>query len=68
MSVHRAHLFSAELTAEELAGLVASADTPFGQHDSSEYTWVEPHTYRALRDSALVDWPTLGMLAQVLLP
>ncbi|MEU7866457.1 nucleoside 2-deoxyribosyltransferase domain-containing protein [Dactylosporangium sp. NPDC049140] len=66
LSAHRAHLFSAELTAEEVAGLRAAAGTPFGEAGSTERTWVELHTWSGIRAGNLVDWPTLGMLAQVL--
>ncbi|MFI5908080.1 nucleoside 2-deoxyribosyltransferase domain-containing protein [Dactylosporangium sp. NPDC051541] len=67
-STHRAHLFSAELTAAEVATLRAAADTPNGEPGTTERTWVELHTYAEIRDGNLVDWPTLGMLAQVLSP
>ncbi|WP_433089259.1 nucleoside 2-deoxyribosyltransferase domain-containing protein [Dactylosporangium sp. CA-052675] len=66
LSAHRAHLFSAELTEPEVAALRASADTPFGEPGTTERTWVELRTYAEIRAGALVDWPTLGMLAQVL--
>ncbi|WP_433222653.1 nucleoside 2-deoxyribosyltransferase domain-containing protein [Dactylosporangium sp. CS-047395] len=66
LSAHRAHLFSAELTADEVDTLRATADTPFGEEGSTERTWVELHTWAAIRTGELVDWPTLGMLTQVL--
>jgi 8-oxo-dGTP pyrophosphatase MutT (NUDIX family) len=66
MSTHHAHLFSAELTDDEVSTLRAAHDTPFGVHEASEYTWVELHAYRGIRDGGLVDWPTLGMVAQVI--
>jgi len=66
MSAHRAHLFSAALTEEELTGLRAAAGTPFGQPGTSERTWVELHTYRDIRTTQTVDWPTLGMITQAL--
>ncbi|MER7282286.1 nucleoside 2-deoxyribosyltransferase domain-containing protein [Dactylosporangium sp. NPDC000244] len=66
LSAHRAHLFSAELTGTEVAALRAAADTPFGEPGTTERTWVELWTYAEIRDANLVDWSTLGMLAQVL--
>jgi len=45
---------------------VTTCDTPFGLHETSERRWVEVHTYRDIHDAALVDWPTLGMIAQVM--
>ncbi|WP_433064270.1 nucleoside 2-deoxyribosyltransferase domain-containing protein [Dactylosporangium sp. CS-033363] len=66
LSAHRAHLFSAELTEREVDTLRATTDTPFGEAGSTERTWVELHTWAAIRAGDLVDWPTLGMLTQVL--
>ncbi|GAA3297219.1 hypothetical protein GCM10020218_082140 [Dactylosporangium vinaceum] len=66
LSTHRAHLFSAELTAAEVEALRAGAGTPHGEPGTTERTWVQLHTYAEIRDAGLVDWPTLGMLAQVL--
>jgi 8-oxo-dGTP pyrophosphatase MutT (NUDIX family) len=67
LSAHRAHLFSAELTEDEVAGLRAAAGTARGVAADGERTYVEVTTYGRLRRSA-VDWATLGALAQVLLP
>jgi ADP-ribose pyrophosphatase YjhB (NUDIX family) len=66
VSAHHAHVFSAELTEAELAGLRAGQATPHGMADSSERTWVEIRTYGELLDERLVDWSTLGMIAQAL--
>jgi 8-oxo-dGTP pyrophosphatase MutT (NUDIX family) len=65
MSAHHAHLFSAELTEEELAWLRAESG-PRGVAADSERTWIEVTTYGEIREARLVDWTTLGMLAQVL--
>ncbi|WP_157974977.1 nucleoside 2-deoxyribosyltransferase domain-containing protein [Glycomyces dulcitolivorans] len=64
MSGHRAHLFAAELTESELAWLRAQ-DAPHGAGDS-ERTWTEIATYAEIRKQSLVDWSTLGMIAQAL--
>lgn len=64
MSVHRGHVFSAEVTAEELARLTA-APGPHGSGDT-ERTWVEATTYGELLDGGRADWATMGMAAQVL--
>ena len=67
MSAHQAHLFAAELTAEELASLRADA-TAGTAHGigGTERTYVEVATFAEIRASATVDWATLGMLAQAL--
>ncbi|REE99808.1 nucleoside 2-deoxyribosyltransferase domain-containing protein [Thermomonospora umbrina] len=64
MSAHRAHLFSAEITEDELA---AVRDTgPHGLLDEGERTYVEAATFAEIRRAALVDWATLGMIAEAL--
>jgi ADP-ribose pyrophosphatase YjhB (NUDIX family) len=65
MSAHHAHLFSAELTEAELARLRAESG-PRGVAADSERTWIEVTTYGRIRAARLVDWTTLGMLAQAL--
>ena len=66
MSAHHAHLFAAEITNEELARLRASQATPHGAGDT-EQTWPEITTFGELRQRRLVDWATLGMIAQAAL-
>jgi len=64
MSAHRAHLFSAEITGDELAALRASG--PGGVAADGERTYVEIAGYGEIARDRLVDWSTLGMIAQVL--
>jgi ADP-ribose pyrophosphatase YjhB (NUDIX family) len=66
VSAHQAHLFSAEITEQELAWLRAASDRPHGAAADSERTWIEIATFREIRTGRLVDWATLGMLAEVL--
>lgn len=66
MSAHHAHLFSAEITDEELAMMRAEHGTPHGVAGDSERTWVEVATFREIRTGRLVDWATLGMLVEAL--
>jgi 8-oxo-dGTP pyrophosphatase MutT (NUDIX family) len=66
MSAHQAHLFSAEITGQELAWLRAASDRPHGAAADSERTWIEIATFREIRTGRLVDWATLGMIAEVL--
>jgi 8-oxo-dGTP pyrophosphatase MutT (NUDIX family) len=65
MSAHRAHLFSAELTEDEVSALRAAEGTARGVAADGERTYAEVTTYGRLRSSA-VDWATLGAIAQAL--
>jgi 8-oxo-dGTP pyrophosphatase MutT (NUDIX family) len=66
MSAHHAHLFSAEITEEELSRLRAERGRPHGVAGDSERTWVEVATFHEIRTGRLVDWATLGMLTEAL--
>lgn len=65
LSAHRAHLFSAEVTADELERLRASG--PHGVAADGERTYVEVATFGRLRREPPVDWANLGMITEVLL-
>jgi 8-oxo-dGTP pyrophosphatase MutT (NUDIX family) len=64
LSAHRVHVFSVELTAEEIAHARRNPG-PYGIAEDSERTFVEVLTYHEILTSGLVDWTTLGMLAAV---
>lgn len=68
LSAHHAHLFAAEITDDELARLQAeqAQPGPYGA-GGSERTWPEIATFGEIRAKRLVDWSTLGMIADVLL-
>jgi ADP-ribose pyrophosphatase YjhB (NUDIX family) len=66
VSAHHAHLFTAEITDDELALLRASQSIPHGAGDT-EQTWTEITTFGQIRQSRLVDWATLGMIAEAVL-
>ncbi|TDB91677.1 NUDIX hydrolase [Actinomadura sp. KC216] len=65
MSGHRAHLFSAAVTGDELARLRSSG--PHGLAADSERTYVEIAAFGRIRHERLVDWACLGMITEVLL-
>lgn len=65
LSAHRAHLFSAEITAAEAARLRASG--PHGVAADGERTYVEVTAFGRIRRERLVDAANLGMIAEVLL-
>jgi 8-oxo-dGTP pyrophosphatase MutT (NUDIX family) len=66
LSAHHTHLFSAPITDAELARLRELQQSPHGD-GPTERTWIEITTFGEIRRSSLVDWSTLGMLAQALL-
>ncbi|WP_437296043.1 nucleoside 2-deoxyribosyltransferase domain-containing protein [Sorangium sp. So ce426] len=66
-SSHRAHVFSAELTASELDMLCASAGAVHGA-DADERTTIEIWTLEDLLQKPAVDWSTLGMIMAALAP
>lgn len=66
MSAHHAHLFTAEISDDELARLRASQLRPHGV-GGTERTWPEITTFGELREHHLVDWATLGMVTEALL-
>jgi 8-oxo-dGTP pyrophosphatase MutT (NUDIX family) len=66
VSAHHAHLFSAEITDDELDRLRADRGRPHGVVGDTERTWVEVTTFREIRTGDLVDWATLGMIAEAL--
>lgn len=66
LSAHHVHLFSAQISEDELAFLRAQRDKPQGD-GGDERTWVEIATFGEIRRERLVDWTTLGMIAQCLL-
>ncbi|TDD76811.1 NUDIX hydrolase [Actinomadura darangshiensis] len=66
LSTHRAHLFSAEITAGEAARL-RTASGPYGLAADGERTYVEVTAFGRIRRERLVDAANLGMIAEVLL-
>ncbi|MFD1049798.1 hypothetical protein ACFQ1S_31830, partial [Kibdelosporangium lantanae] len=61
---HRQHVFTVELTADEIA-FARENPGPHGIVEDSERTYVEVRTYGEILASELVDWSTLGVLAAV---
>lgn len=67
-SGHHAHLFSIDLTMEELKFYqkMATLGTTFGDGLGSEKTYIEVKTIRQILEERLVDWTTIGMISQVI--
>jgi 8-oxo-dGTP pyrophosphatase MutT (NUDIX family) len=58
---HHAHVWVADLTADEVAKLRAEAGVVHGA-DDCERTWVELWTVDELRRRPVLDWASLGMV------
>lgn len=68
LSVHKAHVFSVELTEEEMAALRSQemANTTHGVAAESEVTSIRVRKVSDLFAAPLTDWSTLGILSTVL--
>jgi 8-oxo-dGTP pyrophosphatase MutT (NUDIX family) len=65
-SAHKSHLYSVEITEEELCELASQTDIPHGIEEDSERTFVEIVSIGDLIEDNLVDWTTLGQILSVL--
>jgi 8-oxo-dGTP pyrophosphatase MutT (NUDIX family) len=66
---HKAHLFSAELTDEELAWLETQKEIAHGadlDNPTGERAYTEIKTLREILSDNLVDWSNVGMICQAL--
>jgi len=66
LSAHKAHLFSIELSEEELKHLESLKGKTFGVEEDSEKTYVEIKTVREILKDELLDWSMLGMILSIL--
>lgn len=66
LSAHKAHLYAAELSSEELEWFESEKDVAHGNQDESEKTFIEVRTIKDLLNNNLVDWATLGQLLSVI--
>lgn len=67
LSSHKGHLYSVELTDDEMEWLRAQRDVVHGNVDDSEQTYIEVYTLDKLLEGELTDWTTLGMIASEVL-
>lgn len=65
LSAHRVHVFSVELTEDEI-GQVRADGTPHGIAADSERTYADVYTFGQILDDGLADWTTVGVLTAVL--
>jgi 8-oxo-dGTP pyrophosphatase MutT (NUDIX family) len=66
LSAHKCHLFSWELTPEEMSDIEEMAGRTFGEREDTEQTTLLVKSLRELLNSDLVDFATLGMIMQAL--
>lgn len=66
VSAHRAHLFSAPVTDEQLRQVDAGGDMPHGVAEDTERTYALRAKVGDIRQQNLVGWPDLGMILYVL--
>jgi len=65
LSAHKAHLFSVELTAEEIESLKKQKGVAHGVIEDTERTYVEIMTLGEILRENKVDWSMLGMILSV---
>jgi 8-oxo-dGTP pyrophosphatase MutT (NUDIX family) len=66
LSAHRAHVFSAELTEEELKNLRVQKNVAHGVPEDAERTYIEIVTLKEMMERPLVDWSMIGIIFSVL--
>lgn len=66
LSAHKAHLFSAEITADEIEWLKSQKDIAHGKEEDSERTFIEVHSVSQLINNESIDWTTLGQILSVI--
>ncbi len=65
LSAHKAHLFSIEMTDNELADMRSKHGIVYGVRDDTERTYVEVLTIRDILARPIVDWSMLGMILSI---
>lgn len=66
LSAHKAHLFSVEITKEEVDYLCSQKGVAHGVVEDTERTYVEVMKLGEVRQDSRVDWSMLGMILSVL--
>ena len=65
-SSHKSHLFSLEISSEEMKWFKSQKDIVHGVEEDTERTFVEVFTVGQLLKEDLVDWTTLGQILNVI--
>ncbi len=66
LSAHKAHLFAAEITTEELAWFKTQHGIAHGEQDLGERTYVQVFSYQDLFQDDVLDWTTIGQILLIL--
>jgi ADP-ribose pyrophosphatase YjhB (NUDIX family) len=64
LSAHRVHVFTVELTDDEISQIRQNPG-PHGVLEDSERTFAEVRTYGEILDHGYADWVTVGVLAKI---
>ena len=67
LSTHHSHVFTCEITDDELTFLRAQGGVAHGVVADTERTYVEIYTVRELIEKPLTDWANLGMILTAIL-
>ena len=67
LAAHKAHVYAVELDPREMRALKAEAGKAHGNHEDTEYTFVEVTTVGGLLSRSDVDWSNVGMILSVIL-
>jgi ADP-ribose pyrophosphatase YjhB (NUDIX family) len=62
LSSHKSHLYTVELSLEELNYFISQKGKTFGIADDTEITYIEVISLKELLESDLSDWSTIGMV------
>jgi len=63
VSAHKAHVYAAEISNDEMTAVSKNVGKMFGEDNSSEQTYLEIHSVKELLREQNTDWSTLGMIA-----
>jgi 8-oxo-dGTP pyrophosphatase MutT (NUDIX family) len=66
LSSHKSHLFSLEISQEEMNWFKSQKGIVHGKEEDTERTFIEVYSVHEIIENNLVDWSTLGMILSVL--
>jgi len=66
LCAHKAHVFAVELTEDEMLRFRWAALEAHGNHEDTEYTYIEIKTVAEILQDNLVDWTNVGILFRTL--
>lgn len=66
LSAHKSHLFSVELTQDEIDWLISQQGVAMGVEEDTERTYVHVVKLKDILSQELVDWSNIGMIMSVI--